>query len=216
MMKNWWLLALCGILNAFVSVLYLLMQDRNESMSMHVWKSMGQYSGDLMLAGGTCLIACGVSRFAKSTCWLLVTHGLAVGALGLILSGLFPVRSLKFRTVALLFVLMALSLGIHQLLAARKPRLRGHIMLEWILGSAGAFSIAFAAAFLALGFSWVKIDLWSYYRTLADYMWWKADFLWFAFYFAFSAICMLAMGFGLRSLGTKASGVGPRATTHPA
>jgi uncharacterized membrane protein HdeD (DUF308 family) len=33
--KNWWLLALCGVLDAIISVIYLIMQDTDGPLTFH-------------------------------------------------------------------------------------------------------------------------------------------------------------------------------------
>ena len=60
----------------------------------------------------------------------------------------------------------------------------------WLLKLAGAASVGFALAFVAMGFGWIKLDSRSPAQTL----------LWLGSYFSFSAICMLALGLRLASL----------------
>ena len=210
--NNWWLLALCGALEAIVSVLYLFMQDHDGPLTFHAWSGTFVFLGKLMLAAGACTITAGIWRSAKGKCWLLVLNGLALGALGLISSGIFGLSRLRisFRTVALLFMVIALSAGILELAAAQALRRQRHVAEKWVLALAGAASVVFASAFLALGFHWVRIDLASHFRTLADLMWWKADFLWFGSYFGFTAICMLALAVSLHRVGLD-----PRAKASP-
>ena len=114
-------------------------------------------------------------------------NGLALSALGLIC--LFWTGRLAFRTVALLFVVMALSIGILELATALT--LRRHVANEWFLGLAGAASVGFALAFLALAFRWIKPEQPT------------SLFLWMSSYFGFSAVCM--MGFALRLNSLRAA-----------
>ena len=118
LIKNWWLLALCGVLYAIISATYLMhyMQDRG----FHV-RSTIVFLGELALAAGACTITAGIWRSAKGKCWLLVLNGLALGALGLTLTGIFR-HSISFGTVALLIILMAMSIGIFELVTARTLR----------------------------------------------------------------------------------------------
>ena len=130
----------------------------------------------------------------KGKCWLLVLNGLALGGLGLICCQLthYPI---SFRTIALLFVVMALSIGFFELVIARSLRRQHHVADEWLLGLAGAASVGFALAFFAFAFRWIKLDPGSH-----------SDFLWFGSYFGFSAICMLGLALRLHSLGPSQSG----------
>ena len=181
--KNWWLLAFCGVLYAIISVMYLIIQGQDGPLTLHAWSGMGVLLGDLILAAGACTIAAGLWRSATGKCWLLVVNGLALGSLGLIITVLFRFR-ISLRTVALLFVVMAISIGILELLTTRTLR----------LGLAGAASIGFAVAFVALGLGWIKIEQGSH-----------ADFLWFASYFGFTAICLLLLALRLRADYTAAA-----------
>jgi uncharacterized membrane protein HdeD (DUF308 family) len=188
LIKNWWLLALCGILDAIISVIYLIMRDADGPLAFHAWNGAVVLLGKLALAAGACTIAAGIWRSAKGKCWLQVLNGLALSALGLISYKLthYPI---SFRTVALLLVVMAMSVGIFELITARTLRRPRHAADEWFLGLAGAASVGFALAFFALGFRWIKLEPGSH-----------SDLLWIGSYFGFSAICMLALGMRLNSL----------------
>lgn len=196
LIKNWWLLALCGVLDAIMSVIYLIMQDTDGSLTLRTYavESTVVLLGKLALAAGACTIAAGVWRSTKGKCWLLVLNGLALGALGLICYQLTHYQ-ISFRTIALLFVVMSMSAGIFELLIARVLRRQRHVADEWFLGLAGAASVGFALAFFALAFRWIKLDPGS-----------QADFLWFGSYFGFSAICILGLALRLHSLGPSQSG----------
>ena len=194
--KNWWLLALCGVLYAIISVIYLIMRDTDGSLAFRAYaaESTVVFLGKLALAAGACTIAAGIWRSAKGKCWLLVLHGFALCALGLICYQLthYPI---SFRTIALLFVVMGLSIGLFELVIARSLRRQHQRTDEWFLGLVSAVSVGFALAFLALAFRWIKLDPGSH-----------ADFLWIGSYFGFSAICMLGLAPRLRSLDRSRSG----------
>jgi uncharacterized membrane protein HdeD (DUF308 family) len=175
--KNRLLLALCGVLDAMISVVYLIMQGTDGPLLYHTWNGSVVLLGRLALAAGACAIAAGIWRSADGKCWLLAVNGLALGALGLIQYDLmrFPISLL---TIALLIILMATTMGALELAVGRtlRPRSAG----RWFTGLAGAASAGFALVFLVLGFRWVRLAPGSH-----------ADLLWLGAYFGFSAICML-------------------------
>jgi uncharacterized membrane protein HdeD (DUF308 family) len=185
--KNWRLLALCGVLEAIISVIYFIMQDADGPLTFQARNGAVLFLGQLALAAGACMIAAGLWRSTKGKCWLLVLNGLALGALGLISYKLTHYR-ISFLTVALLIVLMAMSMGILELVTARTLRRQRHFADGWFLGLAGVASVGFALAFFALGFRWIKIEPGSH-----------SDLLWLGSYFAFSAICMLGLALRLHS-----------------
>src|SRR5438876_9248884 len=92
LIKNWLLLALCGVLDAIISVIYLIMQDRDGPLTFHAWNSAVVFLGKLALASGACTIAAGIWRSTNGKSWLLVLNGLALGALGLIQYGFVRFR----------------------------------------------------------------------------------------------------------------------------
>lgn len=193
--KNWWLLALCGVLEAIYSFANLFMQDPDGSLTLRKYalKSTVVFLGKLALAAGACTIAAGMWRSAQGKSWLLVLNGLALSALGLIFT--FWTGPVAFRTIALLLVVMAMSIGIFELVIARASRRQRHVADEWFLGLAGAASVGFALAFLAFAFRWIKLES----RP-------QSDFLWFSSYFGFSAMCMLGLALRLHDLGRSQSG----------
>jgi len=145
------------------------------------------FLGKIALAAGACTIVVGVWRSAQGKCWLLVLNGLALGALGLLFNGIVGFR-ISFRTVALLIVLMAMSIGILEFVTARSLWRPYHVADGWFLGLAGVGSLAFALAFFALGFGWIKIEPGS-----------LSDLLWLGSYFGFDAICTLGLALRLHS-----------------
>jgi uncharacterized membrane protein HdeD (DUF308 family) len=144
------------------------------------------YMGMLALAAGACTIAASISSSRKGKSWLLVLNGLACSTLGLIFA--FWTGPLAFRTVALLIVVMAMSIGIYELATART--LRRHLADEWLLGAAGMASVGFALVFLAFVFRWIELERGSPAQTM----------IWMGSYFGFSAVCMLGLGLRLNSL----------------
>jgi uncharacterized membrane protein HdeD (DUF308 family) len=195
LIKNWWLLALCGVLDAMIAVIYLIIQETNGPLTFQEWNGMIVFLGELTLAAGACTIAAGIWRSTKGKSWLLVLNGLALGALGLIYYRLVRF-GISFLTIALLIVLMAISIGILQFVTARTLRRQRHIADGWFVGFAGVASVGFALAFFALGFRWIKLGPGSH-----------SDLLWLGSYFGFSAICMLGLGLRLNSLRVAVHGV---------
>ncbi len=194
MVKNWWLLALCGVLDAIISFMYLLTQRPDGSPTLRTFvdnRGTVVHMGMLALVAGACTIAAGIWSSRKGKSWLLVLNGFACSVLGLIFT--FWTGPLAFRTVALLIVVMAISIGIYELATART--LRRHLADEWLLGAAGLASVGFGLAFLAFVFRWIKLEPGSPAQTLH----------WLGSYFGFSAICKLGLGLRLNSL---------RATIH--
>ena len=179
--RNWLLLVLCGVLNAIISVVYLIMQDTDGPLTFYSWNATIAFLGKLALAAGACTIAAGIFRSTNGKSWLLVLNGLALGALGVIQYGFVRYR-ISFLTVALLIIVMAMSIGILELVIARTLRRQRTVADGWFLTSAGVVSAGFAFAFLALGLHWIKIDPGSH-----------ADLLWLGSYFGFSAVCMLGL-----------------------
>jgi uncharacterized membrane protein HdeD (DUF308 family) len=190
--KNWWLLIVCGVLEAIISFIYLLMQDTNGPLTFHAWNHTIAVLGEVTLLTGVCAIIAGVWRSSTGKCWLLVLNGLALAALGLIYYGFVRFR-ISFLTIAFLIIVMATSLGILGLGIARTFRQQRHIGARWLFGLAGAISVAFALGFLlwsvSLAFAWIKIQPGSH-----------SDLFWLGLYFGFSAICMLALGLRLHNL----------------
>jgi len=111
--KIWWLLALCGTVDALCAAMNLMMLNPDGSLG---WRRFGLPNAVwdmsmLALMAGVCAIAAGLWNSGRGKSWLLSLHGGALGAFGLI--GVSPlVRGpLSFRPVSLLFVLMAVSVG---------------------------------------------------------------------------------------------------------
>jgi hypothetical protein len=91
--------------------------------------------------------------------------------------------------MALLLVVMAMSGGILALAIART--LRRSVADEWLFGLAGAGSVGFALAFLALANGWIQLERRPFHPSV---------FLWQCFYFGFCAVCMLVLALRLHRL----------------
>jgi hypothetical protein len=188
--KNWWLLALTGVLEAIALVIYLIIYDTTPNV--YGGNGMEMLVNRLALAAGACAIAASIWRSAKGISWLLLANGLVLSAYGLM--PLFWRGPLSFRFFALLVVVMATTFGILALTIART--LRGRVADEWFFGLAGAASVCFALAFLALVNHWIQLERRLYHPSI---------FLWLCFYFGFSAICMLGLALRLHKLGISQS-----------
>jgi uncharacterized membrane protein HdeD (DUF308 family) len=184
--KNWWLLALTGVLDAVMSVTYLIIYETTPNVYRGVFVTR------LAVAAGVCTIAASIWRSAKGIPWLLLASGLVLSVYGSM--PLFWRGPLSFRLFAQLIVVMAITFGILALTIART--LRGRVADEWFFGLAGAASVGFAFAFLALAKDWIQLEHRLYHPSL---------FLWLCFYFGFSAICMLGSALRLHKLGTSQS-----------
>ena len=193
LVKSWWLLALCGVLDALFAVLIVLMGSPDGSPILRTFihsRDASSRLGVLALAAGICTIAASVWSSRKDNSWLLVLNGLACSSLGLLvtLGATGATRPIAFRTIALVIVIMAMSIGLYELATART--LRGHLIDEWLLGAAGVVSVGFAVAFLAFVLRWIKLDPSPSAQT----------FDWLGSYFGFTAICMLGLALRLNGL----------------
>jgi hypothetical protein len=188
--KNWWLLALAGVLEAIALVIYLVIYDTTPNV--YGGNGMEIFVNRLALAAGACTIAASIWRSAQGISWLLLANGLVLSAYGWM--ALFWRGPLSFRFFAFLVVVMAMTFGILALTIARN--LRGRVTDEWFFGLAGAASVGFAFAFLALANDWIHLEHRLYHPSI---------FLWLCFYFGFSAICMLGLALRLHKLGTSQS-----------
>jgi hypothetical protein len=126
------LLILCGVLEAIISVVYLVVQNADTDL------------GKLAVAAGACAVAAGILKPTERS-WLLVLNGLALSSLGMIQWALvrFPI---SFLTIALLISAMAVSIGILD------------IVDGWFFGAIRVISVGFALTFLALGLRWIRIE----------------------------------------------------------
>jgi hypothetical protein len=195
---NWWLLGLCGVVDAIISVIHLMMYDAGpDAMPLGGWYATVVLLCRLSVAAGVCSIAAGIWRSSKGISWLLVLNGLAFSAYGLI--PLLFKGPLSFRLFALLIVVMAMSFGVLALTVARTMRHHSHGADKWLFGLAGAASVGFALAFLALG--WIQLERGPFHPSF---------FLWLCLFFGFNAICMLGLAPRLRRLGPSEFDGGPK------
>ena len=69
--RNWVLVALCGVLDAIISVIYVVMQETDGPLTLHSWNGTVVFLGKLALAAGACMIAAGVwrSQLAQAGFW---------------------------------------------------------------------------------------------------------------------------------------------------
>lgn len=186
--KNWWLVAICGVLYASMSVIYF----EHAANGFHSMRDVVLF-GRIAIVAGACAIAAALWRSIKGRSWSLALNGVALVALGLILNGIIGPR-ISLRTIALFVILMAISIGVLELATARTLRSIRHAADGWFLAAAGAVSVAFAISFLALGFHFIRLGPGS-----------LADIPWFASFYGFSAICLLGLGLRLRGLSGLSS-----------
>lgn len=186
LIKNWWLLALRGVLAAVFSVMAFLMRSSAESITLRDFATKGMvvFLGILAVAAGTCTIAAGIWGSTRNKWWLLFLDGLAIIAVGLIL---ILSSGITLRMVTHLLVILAMIIGVGELVTART--LRRHVSDEWFLALAGAGSIGFAG--FAVAFLWTQPE--EAGRSL----------IFLGTYSAFNAICMLGLALRLRTLRTS-------------
>lgn len=196
--SSWWLLVICAVLYALfaITIVFVAGFDGSPALRalMHHRNTITQM-GMLALVAGICTIAAGAWNIRKSNSWLLVLNGIACTAFGAIV-GLGAGRSVTFRSIASLIVVMAVSIGIYEFAVARTSR--GHLTEQWLLGIAGVISVGFAMVFLAFVLRWLKL-----YPHSAQ------TFRWIGSYFGFSALCML--GLALRHFHSRFGSFGTRA-----
>lgn len=194
--KTWWLLALCAAFDALHAAINLLMSNWNGSLILRrftapdvVWAM-----GWLALAAGACAIAAGIWNSGRGFSWLLVLHGLPLAGFGLIAVSPLVRGPLSFRPVSLLFLLMALSIGIFALELALTPG--SGARAGWFLNLIGAVFLAFGISFVAVGAGWIVL------RPPQAY------WIWMGSYLGLCAIFMLWLalrvhGYGLRQSGRR-------------
>jgi hypothetical protein len=179
----WWLLALCGILDAMHATIYLLAINRWLILRGFA-SAAGWDMSILALTAGACAIAAGLWSVGKDYSGLLSLHGLALGAFGAIAVSPLVKRPMSFHGVSLLFALMAASIGAFALETAHmQPRgSKG----RWFLIAAGAASFSFAFSFIAIGF----------FLPLKPP---NMFVIWMSAYFVFCTVFMLWLAFRLHS-----------------
>jgi uncharacterized membrane protein HdeD (DUF308 family) len=182
LLKNWWLLILCGVLEAIYSVFSFLMENPDGSVTLRRFAVRGTvvFIGRFALAAGLCALAAGIWNFTKGKSWLLVLYGIALSVYGLL--SMFWRGRMTFLPVALLFVVMAVSIAAFLLANLRALH---HASEKWVFRFAGAAAIGFAVAFLGFGFRLLR------FQQPGSY------FLWVGSFFALGAACMLVIGLRL-------------------
>jgi|SRR5579864_896693 len=180
LIKNWWLLLIRGLLALLFSAMAFLMQSSADTFTLREFamKGMVVFFGMLALVAGACTAAAGIWRATTGKWWLLLCDGTIVSSAGLLL--IFANR-FSFWTVTQAVVVLAAAIGIIELMTARS--LRRHVPDEWFLALAGVGSLGFAILFLVL-------------KPQEP----RAVFVWLGSYSSFSAFCLLALAFRLRSL----------------
>src|SRR5258708_5654938 len=89
LVKRWWLLALCGVLDALFAVLIVLMGSPDGFPNLRTFiqgRDAISQLGLLALAAGGCTIGASVWSARKDNSWLLVLSGLACSSLGLLVT----------------------------------------------------------------------------------------------------------------------------------
>ena len=192
--KIWWLLALCGIIDAVLAAMNLLMMNPDSSLSLRRFALPNQVwdMSILALVAGACAIAAGLWNSGRGNSWLLSLHGFALGAFGLI--GISPLVKgpLSFRPISLLFVLMAVSVGVFALGSARTPQTGAPD--RWFLTVSGAVSLGFGLSFIAVGFGWVRLG-----PPHSFWIWMSSDYGLFAIFMLYLAV--RAYGHGVARSG---------------
>jgi uncharacterized membrane protein HdeD (DUF308 family) len=179
---NRFLLGMCAILDVIIAGIYFLMYDTGPDgpLPVYEWYGVVLFLNRIALAAGVCTVAAGLWRPAKDQSWLLVINGVALSAYGVI--PLFWRGPLGFNRLALLLIAMAITLGILALAIARASQRSAAD--EWFFGLAGAVSLGFAVAFLALVNRWIQLERRPFHPSV---------FLWLCAYFGFTAICMVGL-----------------------
>jgi len=186
----WWLLALCGILDAMHASINLLMINPSLILARFGLATAVSNMGVLALTAGACAIATGLWSVGKDHSWLLSLHGLALGAFGAIAVSPLVKGPLSFRPVSLLFTVMATSIGAFALTTAQTQRGRSG---RTSLIAAGAASMSFAISFIAVGF-FVRLEPPQIF------------FMWISSYFVFCAVFMLWLALRVHSRAIGQSG----------
>jgi uncharacterized membrane protein HdeD (DUF308 family) len=182
--KAWWLLALCGILDAMHASINLVMMKLPLTYRVlgsnvsAVWDM-----GLLALAAGICTIAAGLWSGGRDRSWLLSLHGLAMGAFGTVIVSPLIKGPLSFRPISVLFTVMAASLGAFAFEAAKTQRRSSSSSKgRWFLLAVGAAFIGFAVSFIVVGVFRIRLEppqtffIWmsSYLSLCAMFMMWLA------------------------------------------
>ena len=181
LVRNWWLLALCGLLQLAISSIYAIMARTGGPVLSLSWIGTIELVGKLAIAAGLCTTAAALWRSRNGRSWGLALNGAALAALGFIQYGLTRF-SISIATVAGLIIVMAISMGLVELEIARDLRRQHHIGDGWFFGLAGIVSVSLVLPSVALGLRWVALQPGSH-----------LDLLWLASYFGVAAVSMMAL-----------------------
>ena len=157
LIKRWSLLVLSSLFYATFSfmILFIWSPDGFGSRTFSHSRSSIEQLGLVAMAAGVCTVATGIWNAREANSWLLVLNGLACSALGTMVA-LGASRPITFRSIALVIVVMAVSIGFYELVAAKT--LRVHQVGEWLLTAAGVVSVGFAGVFFGFVFRWIQLD----------------------------------------------------------
>ena len=198
LIKRCSLLVLCSLFYATFSFMILFIWSPDGFPTLHTfahYRSSIEQLGLVALAAGVCAVATGIWNAREANSWLLVLNGLACSAFGTLVV-LGASRPITFRPIAIAIVVMAVSIGLYELVVART--LPSHRFDEWLLTAAGVISISFAGVFLGFVFGWIRLDPSPSAQT----------FHWLGSYFGFSSICMLVLALGYFRPRSAIPGVG--------
>ena len=150
--RNWWLLVLCGILDAALAAIYLIIQSTNEPILGLTWNNTLVLAGKLTMAVGACTVVAAIWRSREGASWALALNGMALVALGFTQYRLtrFPISILAF---ALLVTLAAGSFGLAEFSIGR----RMSTVDTRTFSVLGLLSVVVALPLLALGLRWIPI-----------------------------------------------------------
>lgn len=167
---GWWLLTLCGILEAAYAVLNLLTQAPNGTLSIrhYLGVNTAMLLCKLAMAAGACSIVAGLWPSSKSRNWLLLLNGAALFAFGLVPLFVYN-RRVSFLPFAMMLVVVAVSMGG---LAIRKHSAGFNF--------AATIAALFAVYFVVSGFGLIRLEPWAYFSSMTSF-------------FLFSAACSLGV-----------------------
>ncbi len=180
-----WVLAACVLCEAVVALVNLLMKDPAgyPLLSRLAIENGVVFQGKLALLAAVCQAVASPRTSPKKNTWLLALNAAALAGYGLVSVFLSRGR-LAFLPVALLFVMMAASLGFY-LLSISWPLRSGRGAR--LVGLAGVVLMGFAMAFLALGLHWIGFHGPGAY------------FIWASSFFGINAVCVLVVSLRLDS-----------------
>ena len=190
--KAWWLLALCGILDAMHASMNLLMMNPSLILRRFASPTAVWDMGILALTAGACAFAAGLWSVGKDHSWLLSLHGLAMGAFGAIAVSPLVKGPLSFRPISVLFTVMAAGLGAFALETAKTQRRSSQG--RWFLLGVGTALIGFAFSFIVVGGFRIRLEPPQTF------------FIWMSSYLGLCAIVTMWLAFRVHRRGIGESG----------